>query len=195
MRLNYYLPRYDFAEKYSISIKAPSERVFEAIGNLDLGKSKIIMSLLKMRSAYGLFFDPGRKSKDKLPLGLSFEDLIEKSGFIPLEKVSQQEIVMGFVGRFWLPTGGFVQSLQTDSFIDFNRTGYCKAAWNFYIEHNPDVTVTLSTETRVLALGRRAKFLFRIYWAIIKPFSGWIRLEMLKMIKEQAEGYAACPEK
>jgi len=28
-----------------------------------------------------------------------------------------------------------------------------------------------------------------------QAFSGWIRLEMLKMIKEQAEGYAACPEK
>ncbi|MFA4884995.1 MAG: hypothetical protein WC601_04340 [Desulfotomaculaceae bacterium] len=194
MRLNYYLPRYDFVEKHSITIKALPERVFEAIGNLDLNKSKVIRSLLKMRSAYGLF-DPGKKSKDKPPMVLSFKDLIEKSDFIPLEKVSKQEIVMGFVGRFWLPTGGFVQSLQTDSFIDFNQTSYCKVAWNFHIEYNPDVTVTLSTETRVLGLGRCAKFLFLIYWAIIKPFSGWIRLEMLKMIKEQAEGYATCSEK
>jgi len=36
---------------------------------------------------------------------------------------------------------------------------------------------------------------FSLYWAVIRLFSGWIRLEMLRMIKEQAEGNTACPEK
>ena len=72
--------------------------------------------------------------------------------------------------------------------MDFNQTGYCKLAWNFYIKRNADDTVTLSTETRILCLGQQAKSSFSIYWAVIRPFSGWIRLEMLKLIKEQAEG-------
>jgi len=46
-------------------------------------------------------------------------------------------------------------------------------------------------ETRILCLGDQAKSLFRLYWTVIRPYSGWIRFKMLKMIKEQAEGKVA----
>lgn len=78
---------------------------------------------------------------------------------------------------------------KTADFISFNETGNSKAAWNLYIERNDDGTITLSTETRILCLGEQAKSSFRFYWAVIKPYSGWIRLEILKLIKEQAENY------
>ncbi|MDF9408835.1 MAG: hypothetical protein A4E52_00932 [Pelotomaculum sp. PtaB.Bin013] len=186
-KLNNYLPEYDFAEKHKIVVKSSPEKIFEAIQNLDMGKSKIIKNLIKIRGIYSLL-NPREKSVYQSPIKLTIEEMTRKSGFISLEDVSNQEMVMGFIGKFWQPTSGIVQLSGANDFIHFNQTGYCKAAWNFYLQQNTGDTVTLSTETRVLCLGCRAKFLFRIYWLVIRPFSGWIRLEMLKMTKELAEG-------
>ncbi len=193
MRLDYYLPQYHFVEKHSIIVNSTPEKVFEAIWNIDMADSKVIKTLLKMRGTYGLLFTG--KSNKQSSLGLSIKDLIGKAGFIPLEKVKNKEIIMGFVGRFWQPSGGIARNVRAEDFVRFKKTGYCKTAWNFYMEQENSDKLRLSTETRILCYGCSAKIPFSLYWAIIKPFSGWIRLEMLKMIKEQAEGNTACPEK
>jgi len=116
--------------------------------------------------------------------------LVNGRTFVPirLEEIKNQEIILGLVGKFWQPTYGTVLNLRTNDFMNFNQSGYCKVAWNLYMEQNADETITLSTETRILCLGRQAKSSFSKYWTVIIPFSGWIRLEMLKMIKKQAEG-------
>lgn len=190
MRLNYYLPKYDFAEKHNIIIKSSPEKVFKAVYNMDMSKSRVIKTLFRIRAIYGLL-NPGKKPENQISLGLSIEELVKKSGFIPLEEVRNQEIVMGLVGKFWQPTFGTVQNFKATDFINYNQTGYCKVAWNLHIKQNTNSTVSLSTETRVFCLGRRAKFSFLLYWMVIRPFSGWTRMEMLRMIKEQAEGKAA----
>jgi hypothetical protein len=40
----------------------------------------------------------------------------------------------------------------------------------------------ISTQTRIRALGGGARRRFRLYWLIIRPFSGLLRREMLKGI-------------
>lgn len=112
-----------------------------------------------------------------------------KGGWLLLEEVENQESVIGFVGKFWQSTGDMIHLSNAADFINFNQTGYAKVALNFYIERNDDGSATLSTETRILCLGGRAKFFFGLYWVIIRPYSGWIRLEMLKIIKEQTENH------
>jgi len=44
-KLNNYLPEYDFAEKHEIVVKSSPEKIFEAIQELDMGKSRIIKIL------------------------------------------------------------------------------------------------------------------------------------------------------
>jgi len=186
MKLNYYLFKYDFDEKHKIIINSSPEKVFEAIHNLDMSKSIVIKTLFLLRSIYGRL-NPCKKPENQLSLGLSFEELIKKSGFIPLEEVRDKEIIMGIIGKFWQPAGSIIRNLKSTGFVNFNQSGYCKVAWNIYVEKNSDGTLNLSTETRIFCLGRRAKFLFFLYWMVIRPFSGWTRLEMLRMIKGQAE--------
>jgi hypothetical protein len=193
MRLDSYLTQYHFVERHSLTVNSTPEKVFKAFWQLDMAESKIIKTLLKMRSAYCLLFTG--KSYTQSSIGLSIKDMIDKSGFILLENVKNKEIIMGFVGRFWQPSGGIARNIKAEDFISFEQTGYCKTAWNFYIEQENGDKLRLSTETRILCYGYSAKIPFSLYWTAIKPFSGWIRLVMLKMIKEQAERSTACPEK
>ena len=51
--------------------------------------------------------------------------------------------------------------------------------WNFYFEAIEENKTLASTETRILCLTKRSKYLFSLYWFFIKPFSGLIRFEML----------------
>ena len=185
-RLNQYLPKYDFVERHSIVIHSSPEKVFKAIHNFDMRKSKVINTLLFLRSIPGRL-NSNREPDNQEPTKLSIDQLTQKKSWILLDKVENQEVVIGFAGKFWQPNGDMIHLSKATDFIRFKQTGYSKAAWNLYIKRNNDDTVTLSTETRILCLGDRAKSSFRFYWAVIRPYSGWIRLEMLKMIKEQAE--------
>lgn len=186
MRLNYWLPEWDFREKHRIEINSSSEKVFQAGRTLDMGESGVIKALLRLRDIYG-HLTIWRKQESS-ELRFSIEEIVDKTDFILLEEVRNKEIVLGLVGKFWEPSGGGVRGLTAGDYIGFNETGFCKVAFNFHIEENAYGPVTLSTETRVLCLGWKAKLLFGLYWAVIRLFSGWIRIEMLRMIKRQAEG-------
>lgn len=184
-RLDEYLSQYHFSEKHSIIINASLEQVFRTAHDFDIGKSSIIRVLIKMRRRYGSLFS--NKAQPHFEMG-KLSELTATAGFIPLMENVNREIVFGFTGKFWQPAGVFVRDFTPAEFLDFNPPGYCKGIWNFYITGNPDGTTTLSTETRILCLGL-AKLLFPPYWLIVRPFSGWIRLEMLRMVKEEAEGW------
>lgn len=190
MRLDYYLPEYDFAEKHRIFIHSSPEKVFKAFHNIDMSKSKVIKTLLSLRNIFSRL-NPGREPENRTPRRLTIKELIKDGRFFLLEEVENQEVIIGLTGKFWQPTAEMIQLSSAADFINFNQTGYSKAAWNFYIVQNTGNNVTVSTETRIWCLGWRAKCLFLLYWIVIRPFSGWIRLEMLKMIKERAEGKAA----
>jgi len=45
----------------------------------------------------------------------------------------------------------------------------------------------LTTETRIKCLDEDSRSRFGWYWAFIRPFSGLIRMEMLRAIKRKAE--------
>lgn len=186
-RLNYYLPVYDIFERHKTVIYSSPEKVFEAIHNFNMRKSKVINILISLRS----FFHPlNSNKKPDNQKSTSIGQLTERNEFMfLLEEVDNQEVVMGTVGKFWRLKPTLIHLSSAADFIDFSKSNYSKVAWNFHLESNDDGSVTLSTETRILCLGGGAIFLFRLYWAIIRPYSGWIRLEMLKLIKEQAESY------
>lgn len=62
-----------------------------------------------------------------------------------------------------------------------------KIIWNFYFDKVSENKTFVSTETRILCLTKKSKTRFSIYWFFIKPFSGLIRIEMLRLIKKKAE--------
>jgi hypothetical protein len=96
-----------------------------------------------------------------------------------------REMLLGLVGKFWTLKGD-LKKIDADSFKAFETPGYAKAVWNFALR--PDGNdVRLTTETRIRCTDADSRRRFGFYWTFIRPFSGLIRMEMLRVIKNKAE--------
>jgi len=125
------------------------------------------------------------RNKSPKGLGLTLDGLLQ-SGFILLAENPNEELVLGLVGRFWTPSGE-IQQLDVKEFLNFDKPGYAKAVWNFFVSRRSDDSTLLSTETRVYCLEANSRRRFRVYWKLVKPFSDEVRKEALRLIKTNAE--------
>ncbi len=170
MLIDEFLPEYDFIETHTIAIDASAERVYAAANDVDFSESFIVKWLLRLR-------------------GMSGEAVtissLKDSYFKVLGETANRELLIGLAGKFWTPLGD-MQRLDASNFREFEKPGYAKAVWNFSLRPESDKTA-LTTETRIRCLDDGSRRNFGFYWTFIQPFSGLIRMEMLKMIKRKAE--------
>jgi hypothetical protein len=172
MLIDEFLSEYDFVERHGISIRATATEIYRATHEVDFSESLIIRWLLRLRGMSGT--------------NVTLQSM-ERSRFKMLGETLNREMVIGLVGRFWT-IGGNLQKIDAESFKAFVTPGYAKAAWNFSLAADGDDT-RLSTETRIKCTDDASKRQFGFYWTFIQPFSGLIRMEMLKLIKRRAELY------
>jgi hypothetical protein len=171
--LNEVLPHYDVSAKYETMVRATPARIYRVMqGGFPAGAiTKLLMAL---RSVPRYF---QRKAEDDPP---------GEESFYKLKQLENREIVVGIIGQFWKPVATWVPIHSLEEFMDFQKDGFCKAAMNFVIQEKSPGQCKVITETRVLAYGS-AKRPFREYWRVIGPFSGLIRKEFLRKIKQKAE--------
>jgi hypothetical protein len=169
---NKYLPTFHFSEKHHILISAAPAKVSAQIDDLNVSDSWIIRMLLTLRGI-------PRKTSTGI-------EGWKKMGFVILEHQPDQEIILGLIGQFW-KTSGKIQSFAAEEFISFNNPDFVKAVWNFKIIPLDGNQLQLETETRIFCPDPNVRKKFARYWFLIKPFSGLIRIEMLKIIKRKAE--------
>lgn len=182
MLIDRFLPAGEVSARHEIEVRAPAERVWAATRSLDLAGSPVVRALFALRSLPGIF---SRRSAARRGLGLDIEGLL-RTGFVILAEAPGDEIVLGLVGRFWTPSGGIVR-VDPAEFAGFDRPGYAVAAWNFTLHCPAAGPVRLATETRVRLTDASSRRRFRAYWALVGPFSGLIRREMLRTIRNAAE--------
>jgi hypothetical protein len=165
------LPQYDVSAQYRIDVRSPLSEVYSTARFLDMRSSEIIRWLCRLRG---------------LPPEILTLDGMMQQGFVLLAERPPQEFVFGLIGRFWTLSPQ-VQLFNADAFITFNRPGFAKAVINmaFIAQGNRGVRVT--TETRVHCPDEASRRRFRLYWLLIAPFSGIIRKEWLRLIKQEAE--------
>ncbi|MCG8531178.1 MAG: hypothetical protein MI749_10990 [Desulfovibrionales bacterium] len=163
-----YLPRYSFREYHEILVDAPIDKVYEEAWDFDLSKSKTISLLFKLR---------GLPTKH-----LNLQNFIGDIGFTNLEARPPHENLIGF----WVRTK-ILPIPSHGAFINNSVSPWTKAVWNFQFEEEDSSQTRVSTETRILCVSPISKISFRLYWWIIKPFSGLIRKKMLSIIKDGAE--------
>jgi hypothetical protein len=176
-----FMPASDVSEFHQCLVRAPIEKVYAALRRADLGGSPIVRLLLRLRNLSPVSTNSGHHRNTQLTL-----DTILKNGFVLLGENAPNEIALGLVGRFWTKSGGRCR-VDSDQFISFDVPGYAKAVWNFSLVEEKAGVTRLATETRVRCLDRASQRRFRIYWALIAPFSGLIRREALRMIRKSAE--------
>jgi hypothetical protein len=173
----------DAVETHSISINAAGKKVYGRLWTTDLGGSLIIKTLMALRSLPEIVLHPRRSAKRGRKVTL--QTLID-SGFGILADDAGREIVLGVTGRFWRPTG----NLSPFNRDDFDRpvpAGLARGVWNFHVkEDGPDCTI-LSTETRVICGDEASRRKFRCYWLVVRPFSGLIRILMLRAVRRACE--------
>jgi hypothetical protein len=174
MLIDDFLPVYDFSERHETNIRASHEQVFAAIDSTDFSDSWTIWGLLALR---GLGWSHAAKS-------VTLRDMT-RDGFTVLGENPNEEILLGLAGKFWT-LGGSLQKVDASNFREFDEKGFAKAVWNFSLEESGGEKI-LKTETRIRCLDEGSRKSFALYWTLIEPFSGLIRTEMLRLIKQKAE--------
>ena len=175
------MPKFDEFEHHEILVRAPPAAVYSALRRVDLFGSRVVRWLLLLRAAPGALRGSGPPRR-RGPLTL--ERMLER-GFVLLGERAERELVLGVVGRFWQLASEPLR-LDAAGFRAFEEPGYARVVWGFRL-----VPVTggtrLSTDTRIRCLDPASRRRFRRYWRVIRPFSGLIRISVLRAAKRRAE--------
>jgi hypothetical protein len=169
-----FLPAHDVAMRHQRRVAAPAAAVWDALHRADLGRSPITRARLTVRGLRR----PGATRRLTL-------DTLARTGFVPLAERPGREVAFGLVGRFWTPSGGRVVVMPAE-FRGFARPGYAKAVWTFAVEDDAPGVTRLVTETRVACVDAASRRWFRLYWLLVRPFSGLIRRAMLRAVAREA---------
>jgi hypothetical protein len=173
------MPEYQFFERHSARVHARPEQAMQAVRQSTFGDMKSLVTLLKIRGAAlrTPSHDTGDFSQDKLVL-----DAFSASGY--LSGGSEHEIVMFGVGNVRAIRRPEVRTLQ--EFADYREQGAAKMAFDFNVEEAGEGWSTISTETRMVVQDDFSRGP-AVYWRLIVPGSGLLRLQWLEGIKKRAE--------
>jgi hypothetical protein len=174
--LDDFLPAYEFSERHSITIHAPAARIDAALRSVsmaDIPVARALWWLRRLGSPYG--------DATKPFVGGELPGVV-------LDDVPGEGIVLGLTGQFWRLLGGRRDGtgpMTADEFLAYDRPDTCKAVVDFRIGQ-----LALSTETRVHVADAASRRRFRRYWLVIRPFSGLIRILLLRAARRRAEATA-----
>ncbi len=171
MLIDHFLSEYQTVEQHDITVRSAPAEVFGLLSTIDLGKSRVIRGLFRLRG---------------LPSSVITLRRLQWSGFALLGEITDEELVLGLVGRPWRPSGD-LQNINSATFKQYDLPGYVKIAWNFSVEALTDDQTRVATETRIQCLDTGSYWRFQLYWFLVGPFSAIIRREMLRVIKKEAE--------
>lgn len=182
MLIDSFAPRPDAVEIHSIVINASCSTVYAALWTADLGST--ITKFLLMARTLPAFVARGCRELPKNQK-ITMQTLVD-SGFGLLAEKPGEETVLGVTGRFWRPVG----NVSPFNRPDFDRpvpAGFARGVWNFSVSEQISGQTILTTETRVTCGDPASRRKFLAYWLVVRPFSGLIRLIMLKSVRKVAE--------
>jgi hypothetical protein len=159
------------SKKYEIDVAANITRVYAVARSFNMSDSSLSKWLFKLRG---------------LPESLTSIEGLTKFGFVILGDKKEEEMVFGLVGKFWTFSAN-IRHLSSQEFNCFDEKGYAKAVANIALFPKDENHTKVITETRVDCTDIISALFFRLYWTLISPFSGIVRKEWLKTIKQASE--------
>ena len=175
--LDRFLPTYHFSERHHTDIRAGREAVRRAADDWQPAGSLLWRTLLRMR---GLGAPGG-----------TLRGWSASMGFLCLAD-TEDEVVYAQAGRFWSlnERDALVSPRTAEELLALDDPRAAVAAMSLRFESLAADRTRVVTETRIRALGPSARRWFRLYWLLIRPFSGLLRRSMLAGIRKRAEGWA-----
>jgi hypothetical protein len=173
--LHEFLSTYEFSERHSLAIDATTGRIDDALRAVSISDIPVTRALWFIRRLGRQY---GDSTKPFVAGGLPA---------VVLEDVPAEGIVLGLTGQFWRLRGDNDPDKPRSAmeFAAYDRPDACKAVIDFRV--GPRL---LTTETRVHVPDRAARRKFARYWALIRPFSGLIRILLLRAVRRRAEAGA-----
>jgi hypothetical protein len=158
--LDAFLPSYEFAARYGVTVDAAADVADRAVREVTFGEVPVVRMLLRLRG-----LGAGRADQPVLAA-------MARGGKV-LDDVPGEGLVVRVRGRFWRLRGAAGAEPEADAVVDFRaRDG------------------SLTTETRVHVPDRVSHRRFARYWRVVGPFSGVTRKQILRAAKRRAEGRA-----
>jgi hypothetical protein len=179
-----FLPHYDVISRDAVIIRASAARVYACLKTADMNASLMIRTLFAVRGHYrGALAQRtvGSPRAQRRPLTLN---TLAQSGFVLLGERPGDEVVLGMIARPWMPRYE-MRHVEASAFTSFAEPGFAKIVWSFKLDEADGIR--LSTQTRVRCLDRASLVRFRLYWAFAGPFSGLVKRELLRLVRECAQ--------
>ena len=186
MRLDDFLPNYDFNEIHTTTVEASSDQTFKAIKELTAAElSPLVFWMLNLRNLPAKLVGKGNPTA---PQSGPFLAQLYRGGFIALAEDPGKEIVFGLVGQFWKLTSAEEPHIPTpEAFLAFDDPAFAKVAANLAVTAGERGYTQCSTETRIYVPDSKTRRKFAFYWRIISMGSAFIRVLWLRAIKRKAE--------
>lgn len=178
--LDRFMPTYEVREYHEVRVAAPVEIAYAAALALDLNRSWLVRGIFRTREIL-LRADPSQTAPP-----LPFLEQAKALGWGVLAEESGREIVFGAVTQPWLANVRF-ESVPPERFAEFDTPAYARIAFSMGAEPIDGRSSVVRTETRVATTDTYARDRFRRYWAVVSPGVRVIRLEMLRVIRVDAE--------
>lgn len=176
-----YLPDFEFREHRSTMVVAAPQIAYNTMCSVDFSRSWLIRTIFTTRRLlYGIFVKRIEKNNTA-----AFGSLLEsalKLGWSVLEEVPNHELVVGAVTQPWEAEVIF-QGLTGLEFINFEKPGFAKIAWNIAVQEVKPGVTRLSTETRVALTDPIARRKFSYYWFLFNPGIRLIRWAAFRIVK------------
>jgi len=163
-----------------MELPVSAERAWNAVRNLDLGRSAIVRTLFALRTIPDRLLR-AKKSEPHLRIG----DLIstpEEPGFQLLIEDPPREMAFGAIGKVWQPLIPFVHVPDARAFAAFCAPGYVKVAWALRVLPEGPARSRVELDVRVQATDETAWAKFKRYFRVIGPGSHFIRRILLAQL-------------
>ena len=186
MKLDKFLPTWQFNEVHTVVVDASPGQVFTAMKDLTAAElSPLIFWMLNLRNLPTKLVG---KSAPIAPQSGPFLAQLYQGGFISLAEDPGKEIVFGLIGQFWKLTFGEEPHIPSpEAFLAFNDPAFAKVAANLAVTVDEQGRTRCSTETRIHVPDPKTRRKFAFYWRIISMGSAFIRVLWLRAIKRKAE--------
>jgi hypothetical protein len=180
-----FIPRPDAYDAHEIMIDAPADAVFDRAANVDVASLPLVRAIFWLRSKV-----IGDAPVARAPQGIVAETL--GLGWGVLAKEPHRLLVMGAATRPWEKNLTF-RSIEPDAFLAFHEPNLVKIVWTLEAEPLGPARTRFRTETRAYATDANARRRFTFYWIAFSLGIHFIRWNMLREVRRQAEGRGRHP--
>jgi hypothetical protein len=187
MLIDHELPRWERRVLVSLPVEADSLSTFAAIRRVDFFRSPVIAVPNRLRTWFDAFIRSREHGSAAQLEHFGFDQLLEEQGgFHLLAEEAGEELVLGFIGRWWQRGYGRVE-WNAEEFRDFSRPGYGVGAWGFTVIPYGSGATVLVTDVRVRSTDDEARRSFQRYWMVVGPFVTAMGPPVLRLIRKEAE--------